>query len=142
MDRITTELLGPMPVADSATRRVQVEAIVPNPDGILPQGLSATAHVQIQESASEEVLLPENCVVIDGLEMIVFRRDPNDPGFVIRTPVELGLRGAGNVEVLAGVLDGDFVVQKGIYQLKQAGLGRAAQGGHFHADGTWHAEHE
>ncbi len=139
---VTTKLLGPMPVADRATRRVQVEALVANPDKTLPQGLSATAHVQVEESASEEVLLPEDCVVTDGLEMIVFRRDPKDAGFVIRTPVELGLRGAGNVEVLSGVLAGDFVVQKGIYQLKQTGLGKAPQGGHFHADGTWHAEHE
>ncbi len=139
---VMTELLGPMPVADSATRRVQVEAAVPNPEKTLPQGLSATAHVLIEESAAEEVLLPEDCVVVDGLEMIAFRRDPKDPGFVIRTPVELGLRGAGNVEVLSGVLAGDFVVQKGIYQLKQTGLGKAPQGGHFHADGTWHSEHE
>lgn len=139
---VTTKLIGPMPVADSATRRVQVEAIVANPDKTLPQGLSATAHVRVEESASEEVLLPEDCVVTDGLEMIVFRRDPNDAGFVIRTPVELGLRGAGNVEVLSGVLAGDFVVQKGIYQLKHTGLGKAPQGGHFHADGTWHAGHE
>ncbi len=139
---VTTKLLGPMPVADRATRRVQVEALVANPDKTLPQGLSATAHVRVEESASEEVLLPEDCVVTDGLEMIVFRRDPKDAGFVIRTPVELGLRGAGNVEVLSGVLAGDYVVQKGIYQLKQTGLGKAPQGGHFHADGTWHAEHE
>ncbi len=139
---VTTKLLGPMPVADRATRRVQVEALVANPDKTLPQGLSATAHVRVEESASEEVLLPEDCVVTDGLEMIVFRRDPKDAGFVIRTPVELGLRGAGTVEVLSGVLAGDFVVQKGIYQLKQTGLGKAPQGGHFHADGTWHAEHE
>ena len=138
---ITTRLLGPMPVADSATRRVQVEATVPNPDKTLPQGLSATAHIRVKESAGEEVLLPEDCVVTDGLEMIVFRRDPGDAGFVIRTPVELGLRGAGNVEVLSGVLAGDLVVQDGIYQLKQTGMGKPPKGGHFHFDGTWHPKH-
>lgn len=138
---ISTRLLGPMPVADSTTRRVQVEATVPNPGLTLPQGLSATAHVQVKESAGEEVLLPEDCIVTDGLEMIVFLRDPKDPGYVIRTPVELGLRGAGIVEVLAGVLAGDFVARKGIYQLRQTGIGKSPRGGHFHADGIWHPKH-
>ena len=141
LDPVTTRLLGPMPIADSTTRSVQIEATVPNPEKILPQGLSATAHVQVKESAEDEVLLPHDCIVNDGLEMIVFRRDPKDANVVIRTPVELGLRGAGKVEVLAGVLAGDLVVQKGVYQLKQTGLGKPPQGGHFHADGTWHPKH-
>ena len=139
---ITTTLLGPRPLADSKTRRVQVEAKVPNPDRKLPQGLSATAQVLVKESAREEVLLPPGCIVNDGLEKIVFRRDPENPEVVIRTPVELGLRGGGQVEIISGVLAGDSVVEKGIHQLKQSGLGKAPKGGHFHADGTWHLEDE
>ena len=139
---ITTTLLGPRPLADSKTRRVQVEADVPNPDRKLPQGLSATAQVLVKESAREEVLLPPDCIVNDGLEKIVFRRDPENPEVVIRTPVELGLRGGGQVEIISGVLAGDSVVEKGIHQLKQSGLGKAPKGGHFHADGTWHLKDE
>ncbi len=139
---VVTELLGPMPIAEPTTRRVQIEATTPNPERKLPQGLSAMGHVQVRESAHEEVLLPAACVVADGLEMIVFRRDSKDPGIVVRTPVELGLRGAGVVEVLAGVLDGDSVVQRGVHQLKQTGLGKPPLGGHFHADGSWHEAHE
>ena len=142
IEPVTSKLLGPMPVADSLTRRLQVEAIVPNPERMLPQGLSATAYVQIQESAHQEVLIPEDCVVLDGLDAIVFRQDPKDSNFVIRTPVELGLRGAGRIEILSAVGVGDSVVRKGIYQLKQTGLGKAPSGVHFHADGTWHAKHK
>lgn len=138
---ITTTLLGPRPVADSTTRRVQVEAKVANPDRKLPQGLSATAQILVKESAGDEVLIPEDCVAADGLEMVVFRRDPKNPNVVIRTPVELGLRGAGKIEILSGVGEGDLVVQKGIYQLKQTGLGKPPKGGHFHPDGTWHPKH-
>ena len=138
---VTTRLIGPLPVADEGTRRLRIEAEVPNPDGKLLEGLSATAYVQIDESRNEEVLLPEDCVVRDGLEMITFVRAPDDANIVVRTPVELGLRGAGQVEVLSGVLAGDQVVQSGIYQLKQAGLGKTPSGGHVHADGTWHADH-
>ena len=137
---VTTELLGPMPMADVVTRRVQIEAIIPNTERRLPQGLSATAYVRVAESRHDEVLVAENCVVADGLEMVVFRRDPDDPQFVIRSPVELGLRGGGRVEVLAGLLEGDSVVEKGIYQLKQLGSGKAPQAGHFHADGSFHGD--
>ena len=61
---------------------------------------------------------------------------------VIRTPVELGARSSGYAEVIAGVLDGDELVADGVHQLKQTGLGKAPEGGHFHADGTWHEDHE
>lgn len=127
-----------IPIADPDTRMIHFEAVVPNVDGTLIQGTSVMASILVEESPNEEVLVPERCVVMDGLETIIFKRDPNDPNIVIRTPVELGLRGAGWVEVLAGALDGDEIVAAGVHQLKQTGLGKAPEGGHFHADGTWH----
>jgi RND family efflux transporter MFP subunit len=142
LEPVTASLLPPIPVADARTRMIQVEAIVPNESGALAHGMSAMAHVLVSESRNEEVLILARCVVLDGLEAIVFRRDPNAPDVVVRTPVELGARAAGRVEVLAGLLDGDAVVAHGVHQLKQAGLGQVPQGGHFHADGTWHSDHK
>jgi multidrug efflux pump subunit AcrA (membrane-fusion protein) len=98
--------------------------------------------VLLRESQHEEVIVPVRCVVFDGLEAIVFKRDPKTPNVVIRTPVELGARAAGQVEVLAGVMAGDALVADGIQQLKLTGLGKAPVGGHFHADGTWHEDHK
>lgn len=142
LEPVTTELEPPLPVADAATRMIHVEAVVPDPAGRLVHGMSVMAHVQVRESASAEVLIPERCVVFDGLEAIVFRRDPDDPHVVIRTPVELGARAAGRVEVLSGVLEGDQLVADGVHQLRLTGLGKAPEGGHFHADGTWHSDHK
>jgi len=139
---IETRVERLLPLADTKTRMIRVVAAVPNEEPLLPHGLSVTARVLVEEGASEEVLIPLRCVVYDGLEAIVFRRDPGDPNVVIRTPLELGRRAAGQVEVLAGVMSGDEVVADGIHQLKQSGLGKAPQGGHFHADGSWHEEHE
>ncbi|MCK5943658.1 MAG: efflux RND transporter periplasmic adaptor subunit [Planctomycetes bacterium] len=139
---IETTLAAPMPVADETTRMVHVQADVPNADERLVHGMSATALVRVRQSEFEEVQLPESCVVFDGLEAIVFKRDPGDLNVVVRTPVELGARAAGRIEVLAGVLDGDQVVDAGVRQLKQTGLGKAPEGGHFHADGTWHSDHK
>ncbi len=138
LEPIETRLNAPLPVADAETRMIHVEAIVANESGVLVHGISVMAQVLVKESENEEVLIPSRCVVFDGLEAIVFRRDPNAPNVVIRTPVELGTRAANQVEILAGVLDGDSVVADGIRQLKQTGLGKAPEGGHFHADGTWH----
>ena len=142
LQSIETFLNAPLPVADTETRMIHVEAVVPNDSGILAHGISVMAHVLVRESAHEEVLIPSRCVVFDGLEAIVFRRDPDDPSVVIRTPVELGSRAAGQVEVFAGVLDGDAVVADGIHQLKQTGLGKPPLGVHIHADGTWHTDHK
>lgn len=142
MASIETQLAEPIPFADAGTRMLRVEAEVSNHDGLLAHGISVMAHVLVEPGTSDEVLIPARCVVFDGLEAIVFKRDPNDPNVVIRTPIELGARSAGRVEVLAGMLEGDQLVADGIHQLKQTGLGKAPEGGHFHADGTWHSDHE
>ncbi len=137
---VLTKLWESPPTYDEDSRALRVNAWVPNLNRRVPHGISATAHIQISESAAEEVVIPEACVVFDGLEAVVFRRDPDDPNVAIRTPVELGERASGQVEVLSGVLDGDEVVRNGVHQLKQTGMGKAPEGGHFHADGTWHEE--
>ena len=139
---IDTMLNAMPPVADATTRMVRIEATVPNGDGVLAHGISAIGQVLVRESANEEILIPIRCVVFDGLEAIVFRRDPANDNVVIRTPVELGARAMQRVEVLAGVLEGDAVVADGLQQLKQTGLGKPPEGGHFHADGTFHSEHK
>ncbi len=139
---VETKLAAPIPIADAGTRMVHVEAVVPNDNGTLARGMSVTAHMLVEQGKNEEALVSMRCVVFDGLEAIVFKRDPGDPNVVIRTPVELGARASGLAEVIAGVLEGDQVVADGIHQLKQTGLGKAPEGGHFHADGTWHSDHK
>ncbi|MEM6571184.1 MAG: efflux RND transporter periplasmic adaptor subunit [Planctomycetota bacterium] len=137
-----TTLALNLPVALDRTRMLVVTAAVPNDAGLLASGMSARAHVQVGESANDEVLVPAESVVQDGLEAIVFKRDGSNPDVVVRTPVELGARSPARIEILAGLLPGDLVVVDGVHQLKQTGLGKAPEGGHFHADGTWHAEHD
>lgn len=138
---VETTLWESPPAFDRDTRSILVSAWVPNPSLKIPQGISATAHIRLSEGKNEEVLIRDDCVIFDGLEAIVFRRDPSDPDSVTRTPVELGNRSGGTYEILAGVLDGDEVVLHGAHQLKQTGMGKAPEGGHFHADGTYHEGH-
>ena len=140
-DAIAAEVATVRPVSDAKTRSLLVEALVKNPDGKLRAGSSATGELLTSVSKNDEVLIPLDCVVRDGLELIVFRRDPAKRNEVIRVPVALGARSAGWAEVMAGVGAQDELVRDGVHQLKQTGLGKADAGGHFHADGTWHGEH-
>jgi RND family efflux transporter MFP subunit len=139
---IESKLRGPLPIADEVARTVLVEAPLDNADLRLPAGLSAIARVRLATSANEETLAPAACVVRDGLEWIVFRRDPAQPDRVTRLPVEIGERSGDRVVVLAGLMAGDEIVAAGAHQLRNAGVGRAPPGGHFHADGTWHPDHK
>jgi RND family efflux transporter MFP subunit len=136
---VTARLLGPAPAVDPTTRTICVEAELENPAMRWLDGGAATAQILLGTSQSEEVLVPASCVVEDGAERIVFVRDPANAAQVIRTPVELGRRSRDRVEILAGVLAGDVLVARGARPLAQSGKGKAPEGGHFHADGTWHA---
>ena len=84
------------------------------------------------------MFLPTACVLQDELETIVFRRAPAQPDQVIRTPVSIGRRAEGLVEILSEVGVGDEVVRDGAHQLRLTGTGKAPANGHFHADGTFH----
>lgn len=135
---VETALTAPLLLADPRTRTVAVELALPGGTDAHPDGASATASLLLAKAEHDEVLVPEACVVRDELEFLVFRRDPADPAQVVRTPVALGRRADGWVEVLSGVGEGDEVVRAGVHQLKLLGVGKGGMKGHFHADGTWH----
>lgn len=101
--------------------------------------------LEINTVATEDAVLaiPLNSTLQDGLERVLFRRDPADPDKVIRLEADLGLDDGRWVEVKSGLRDGDEVVLAGAYELMLASSGSSAKGGHFHADGTFHAgEHK
>jgi hypothetical protein len=81
--------------------------------------------------------------VRDGLTPVIFRRDPDDPNVAIKINADLGINDGRWVVVESGLGDGDEVVLDGAYQLmlaSSANNGGTTRGGHFHADGTFHAE--
>jgi len=106
-------------------------------------GLAAALEINAEGTGRYSIAVPRRAIVKDGLESILFRRDPNDPNKVIRTPVPLGASDGRWVEVRAGVAVGDEIVLDGSYELMLASSSVSQEGGHFHADGTFHAgDHE
>jgi multidrug efflux pump subunit AcrA (membrane-fusion protein) len=101
-------------------------------------GVSAYLEVAVA-GGSTELAIPLSAVARDGLRSVVFRRDPKNADKVIRIDADLGIDDGRWVVIKSGVMEGDEVVLDGVYQLMLATSSTVAKGGHFHADGTFHA---
>lgn len=98
--------------------------------------------LEIAEESSEGVVLaiPKSAVVRDGLTDVFFKRDPLDPNKAIRVEADLGVSDGRWIEIMSELGPNDEVVLNGVYELKLASEqgGKTQEGGHFHADGTFH----
>ncbi len=111
------------------------------PDDLQPwarSGVAGHLEIVIAGTSSPELAVPIGATIRDGLETVLFRRDPANPNKVIRIEADLGVSDGRWVVLQSGVREGDEVVLGGIYPLMLATSGSAQKGGHFHADGTWH----
>jgi hypothetical protein len=75
------------------------------------------------------------------LQKVFFLRNPKDPDEVMRIEADLGTSDGRWVEVKSGLVEGDEVVLGGGYALMLAS-GPQQKAGHFHADGTFHADED
>lgn len=129
--------------ADPATRTMALLAIPKReqlPNWARP-GVSAFLEIETTGTSAEELVIPRSAVIQDGLVHVLFRRDPANPDQVVRLEADLGMSDGRWVVIHSGVKLGDEVVLDGVYELKLATSGQTTKGGHFHADGTFHAEH-
>ena len=92
------------------------------------------------EDAKEELALPNAALIRDGLKTVFFRRNPKNPDEVLRMEADTGLSDGRFTQILSGLREGDEVVLGGIYPLKLSSSGSDQKAGHFHSDGTFHAE--
>ena len=126
--------------ADPQQRTVDLYVRVAKLPGWARPGVAGFADIETSSTAPEVVAIPLSAVMQDGLQRVLFRRDSTDPDQVIRIEADLGADDGQWVEVLSDLTDGDQVVLDGAYELVLASSGSIPKGGHFHADGTWHAE--
>lgn len=102
------------PAVDEATRTLLLRARVPNPGVRLKPGMFA--RVQLVLGTRENALLvPEQAIVPRGRDNFVFRIVD---GKAAMTRVELGLRRAGEVEILKGLSAGEAIVLDGQLKLQ------------------------
>jgi len=102
---------------DAASRTIAIRLDVPNPDGVLRPGMSATVSLPLGETSNAPVtVVPVAAVQRVGAEWAVFL--PRGEGsFEVRS-IGRGRDLAGVVEVLTGLRPGDPLVVDGAFLLK------------------------
>lgn len=101
------------PAVDLTSRTVQVEAEVPNPEGLLKPGLFARAALVLREDRNV-AFVPEGAVsYFAGITRVFVVAD----GRAQERTVSLGTRKDGLVEVTKGVQPGEQVATSGLGQL-------------------------
>lgn len=128
--------------ADPRVRRIELVATPLVSAEWARAGVAGFLEVVIEDGGQPALAIPRQAVVQDGLVHVFFRRDPKNADEAIRVEADLGVDDGRFVEVWSGLRAGDEVVLDGVYELKLATetSGRSTQGGHFHADGTFHAD--
>ena len=141
-DRSSAEMTAevrPSVAGDPRTRTIDLLAFPEAVEGWARPGVHALLELPL-EGGRPALAIPSRCVVLDGTRRVFFRRDPANPDRAIRVEADLGADDGRWVVVESGVRAGDEIVLDGVYPLLLSTSGSMPVGGHFHADGTWHAD--
>jgi membrane fusion protein (multidrug efflux system) len=99
---------------DPVTRAAVVRAVIDNADGALRPGMLLTVGVVTDERVALVAL--ERSVVQSGDTAFVYVVDAKRR--VSRRNVDLGLRQAGTVEIVAGLDEGEMIVTEGVIKMR------------------------
>ena len=108
----TGEVYAINPLVDNASRRLPMRARIGNADGRLKPGMFAEVSL-ILARRDNALWVPEQAIVPTTSTPFVFRIVD---GKAVMTPVKIGVRRPGSVEILEGLKNSDSVVTEG--QLK------------------------
>lgn len=108
-ETITGKITAIDPIVDVSGRAIRLRAELPNPDGRLSPGLFARIRIVIEER-SEAMVVPEAAVFRDEGKLFVYRLQD---GKAVKTPIEIGLRSPGDVEIRSGLASGAVVITAG-----------------------------
>jgi membrane fusion protein (multidrug efflux system) len=98
---------------DPVTRSITVRAELPNPEGLLRQGMFMT--VSLQGEVQPTLLVPEEAIVPERGRTYVFVVANN---VVEQREVRIGKRRPGDVEIVDGLRDGERVVIEGTQNVR------------------------
>ncbi len=108
------------PALDAAGRSIVIRARIANTDDALRPGLFARVTLTLAERP-QALFVPEQALVPQGDKHFIFRLvdgGEGKPKVVELVPVKLGERRAGEVEILAGLVQGDQVVTAGLLKVR------------------------
>jgi membrane fusion protein (multidrug efflux system) len=96
--------------------------VLPNPDARLKPGMLLTVNVISNPRTS--LAVPELALVAERDRSFVFKVDAENTA--LKTPVEVGTRQEGMVEVKRGLAAGDRIVAEGTIKVREGGKVRTA----------------
>jgi RND family efflux transporter MFP subunit len=108
-----------------STRTLQVEFYIPNSQRLLKPGMFAKLEVLLSEKP-QTLIIPREAVIQTGGEPSVFVVEGNQ---ALRRPIATGYEQDQMVEVLRGLKEGDKVVVKGQYSIKDRSTVKVIEGG-------------
>jgi membrane fusion protein (multidrug efflux system) len=111
------------PQVDPVTRTALVKAKIPNSERKLKPGMFANLDLTLKLK-DDAVVIPESAVLPSGDRTLIYIVDDADTAQI--RPVKLGIRLAGQVEVLSGLQGGERVVAEGIQKVRPGGKVKGA----------------
>jgi membrane fusion protein (multidrug efflux system) len=102
------------PRLEEESRTLRVRARLPNRDQALRPGMFARVNLALG-AARRALFVPESALVVKGSSASVFRVVS---GTAVATPVAIGARYKGKVEIVQGLAEGDSVVTEGQVKLR------------------------
>ena len=122
------------PVLDPATRTAQMEVEIPNTDNKLKPGMYARINLTVEERKGT-LVAPKNAVIdFENKRGVWAPSEENRARFV---PVQLGIEGTDQIEILGGLKEGDKFVTTGAAAVRNNDqLVIAGQGGAPGAGGS------
>ncbi len=108
---------------DQITRAAELRADIPNPDDVLKPGMFMSYKLALAQRENA-VLVPEESLLAEGTRQFVF---VVADGRAAKREVKIGDRGAGEVEIVAGLKAGEIVVVAGIQKIRNGSAVRIAE---------------
>jgi membrane fusion protein (multidrug efflux system) len=102
------------PQVDASAHSIAVRATLPNPDRVLRPGLFARVTLTVSDR-SESISIPEQAIMPRSDKFFIYRVVD---GKAVLTPVEIGRRAGGQVQIVRGLGAGDDVVIAGQLKLQ------------------------
>lgn len=101
---------------NETTRSITVRALLPNDGNVLKPGLLMS--VTLYKNQRETIVIPEKALVQEAGTAYVYEvTDQDDQQVAKKTPIKIGARRVGEVEILDGLTEGQMIVTDGTLKI-------------------------
>ena len=116
---------------EEETRTLRMKAVVPNPDGLLRDGMYGRAHISTEAPVERALISTDAVQKIHGSPSVFV--PGHKPGHFRAVTVRLGQESQnGMVELLSGLQPGDVAVTEGAFNLRSTLTAKTRSAAHSH----------